>query len=226
MSIKAWMFDLGKTLMSIPDEYDEEMCLQTILEYTDVDQVRSIIYRICDKYPNQTVDDFLSRFNSVVNQSNNEPLKTALHKAWMTSVKQAKLEVGALEILDHLHEVGMKLALISNTPPTSQFILDYLQLRSRFDVIVFSCDVGYLKPDPRIFKIALQQLGVKPEEAVLVGDKIRTDILGGAILGVKTILLETRLRVIVENDQNYVNAIIPSLRSLEQTKIYKEISIQ
>lgn len=223
MTIKAWIFDLGKTLMSIPDEFDEEMCIQSILGYQDCDEVRSIIYRICDKYPNQTVDDFLDRFNVAVNAEKDVNLTSAIIAAWMESVKQAQLEPGALKILDNLHALGMKLALVSNTPPTSQFILDNLDLRRRFDAIVFSCDVGYLKPDPRIFKVALEKLGVTPEETVLVGDKIRTDILGGAILGLRSVLLEPRLRCIVENNQTYVNAIIPSLLDLERTQLYKEM---
>lgn len=223
MHIKAWIFDLGKTLMSIPDEFDEEMCIQEILGYQHCDEVRSIIYRICDKYPSQSIDDFLSRFDGAVNLKKDENLRDTINAAWMRSVKESRLEPGALRILDNLRAMGMKLALVSNTPPTSQYILDYLDLRKRFDAIVFSCDVGYLKPDPRIFKVALNELGVTPKETVLVGDKIRTDILGGAILGMKSILLERRLRCIVENDQNYVDAIIPSLQDLEKTQLYKGI---
>lgn len=208
--------------MSIPDDYDEETCIQKILGYQDCDDVRSIIYRLCDKYPNQSCEEFLERFNSAVNRDNVVFIKSAIDAAWFESIKQARLEPGALHVLDKLRAANIKLALVSNTPPTSQQILDHLDLRRRFDAIVFSCDVGYLKPDPRIFKIALKQLCVSPQETVLVGDKIRTDILGGAILGMKSILLERRLRCIVENDQNYVNAIIPDLHAIEHTRLYKE----
>jgi HAD superfamily hydrolase (TIGR01509 family) len=225
MMTKAWIFDLGKTLMSIPDEFDEELCLQSILKYQDCDEVRTVIYRICNKHPNQSVDEFLSRFDLAVNTSGSQTLRDSINKAWLESVSQAKLEPGAWQILDELRTANMKLALVSNTPPTTQYILDNLELRSRFDTIVFSCDVGYLKPDPRIFKIALDKLGVSPEETVLVGDKIRTDILGGAILGMRSILLEPRLRCVVENGQNYVNAIIPSLLALKDTRLYREAVI-
>lgn len=224
MKIVTWIFDLGNTLMAIPNEFDEENCLTKILGYTDTEQVRSIVYRLCDKFRGQNIEDFLQRFDKFVNPTGNTSLSLKIREAWMKSVQHAQLKPGAWEILDALRDKGMKLALISNTPPTSHYILDFLQLRQRFDIIVFSCDVGYLKPDPRIFKITLDKLGVPPQNTIVVGDKIRTDILGGAILGMKSILVEERLRGIVENGQNYVDAIIPRLDDLRKTRLYQEMN--
>lgn len=224
MEIYAWIFDLGNTLMQIPDEYDEEKCLAEILGYADTEKVRSIIYRLCDKFRGQSIDDFLQRFDQSVNPTSNINLSLKIREVWMRSVQYSQLKPGAKEILDDLRGKGMKLALISNTPPTSHYILDFLKLRERFDIIVFSCDVGYLKPDPRIFKIALEQLGVLPQNTIVVGDKIRTDILGGAILGLRSILIEERLHCIVENGQNYVDAIIPRLVDLRKTKLYQRMN--
>ncbi len=223
MGISAWIFDLGNTLMSIPDEFDEERCLAELLEYASTEQVRSVIYRLCDKFPRQNMQDFLKRFDRVVNPMGDAALSHKVQTAWMNSVQHAKLEPGASEILDDLRGEGMKLALISNTPPTSHYILDLLELRERFEVIIFSCDVGYLKPDPRIFKLALDKLKITPQNAVVVGDKIRTDILGGAILNMRSILVEERLRCIVENSQNYVDAIIPHISDLKRTRLFQEM---
>jgi HAD superfamily hydrolase (TIGR01549 family) len=224
MKILAWIFDLGNTLMAIPDEFDEENLLTKILGYTDTEQVRSIVYRLCDKFQGQSIEDFLQRFDQSVNPTINTSLSIKIREAWMESVQHAQLKPGAWEILDDLRDKKMKIVLISNTPPTSHYILDFLKLRERFDIIIFSCDVGYLKPDPRIFKIALDKLGVPPQNTIVVGDKIRTDILGGAILGMKSILVEVRSRSIVENGQNYVDAIIPRLVDLRKTKLYEEMN--
>jgi FMN phosphatase YigB (HAD superfamily) len=78
-----------------------------------------------------------------------------------------------------------------------------------------------LKPDPRIFRAALDRLGVHAHDAVIVGDKIRTDILGGAILGMRSILVEERLRRSVENGQTYVDAIIPRLQDIFETETFR-----
>lgn len=223
MNIRAWIFDLGNTLMSIPSEFDEESCLQAILGYGDSEQVRSIIYRLCDLYPGQTIEEFLRRFDIVVNPNGDTNVRPMIISAWNKSIESAQLKNGVWQILDELRAAGMKLGLVSNTPPTSQQILDRLKLRERFDVIVFSCEVGYLKPDPRIFEIALKRLKVDPQNAIVVGDKIRTDILGGAILGMKSVLVEERLRCVIENGQNYVDAIIPNLIDLKNTSLYRNI---
>ena len=222
MGLDAWIFDLGNTLMAIPDEHDEELRLCEILGYADTETVRSIIYRLCDKYPRQSVEDFLNRFDLATNPKGDLKIRDALRSAWLQSVEAAQLKDGAWKLLDDLRVAGKKLALVSNTPPTSQIILDRLHLRERFDQIIFSCDVGFLKPDPRIFKCALDALGVPPECSVIVGDKIRTDILGGAILGMRSILVEERLRQVIENGQNYVDAIVPRLLDIEQTRLYRE----
>jgi HAD superfamily hydrolase (TIGR01509 family) len=221
MEISAWIFDLGNTLMAVPEEYDEELQLCEILGYSDTETVRSIIYRLCDKYRGQSVEDFLYRFDLATNPRADSKIREALRKAWLKSVEMAQLKDGAWGLLDDLRTTGKKLALVSNTPPTSQLILDRLRLRERFDQIVFSCDVGFLKPDPRIFKCALDAMGISPGESVIVGDKIRTDILGGAILGMKSILVEERLRQIIENGQNYVDAIVPRLIDIKKTRLYQ-----
>lgn len=221
MKPKAWIFDLGNTLMSVPSEFDEELRLQQILGWSDIEEIRTVIYRICFKHPGQSVDEFMVRFDRAVNQSADDQLSRDVRAAWLNSVAHAQLSPGAWQVLDDLRSLGMKLALVSNTPPVSHLIIDKLDLRHRFDEIVFSCDTGYLKPDPRIFQVALDRLGVIASESVVVGDKIRTDILGGAILGMRSILLEVRLRAIVENAQNYVDAIVPSLAHLSQTSLYR-----
>jgi FMN phosphatase YigB (HAD superfamily) len=53
---------------------------------------------------------------------------------------------------------------------------------------VFSSELGWRKPDARIFTAALQRLGVEAEEAVFVGDRLRDDIAGARAVGMRTVL--------------------------------------
>lgn len=65
----------------------------------------------------------------------------------------------------------MKIGLCTNT--WGSFIdpiLDHNDLRSAFDTIVISAEVGLLKPDPRIYEYTLSRLGVTPQEAVFADD--------------------------------------------------------
>ena len=58
-----------------------------------------------------------------------------------------------------------------------------------FDELIVSSEVGYSKPDEEIFRIALRKLGVKPNEAIMVGNRVSTDILGGNRMGMETVLI-------------------------------------
>ncbi len=66
--------------------------------------------------------------------------------------------------------------------------LDRHGLLELLPVRIYSSDVGYRKPDRRIFGFALDQLGVSPREAMFVGDLVKTDIVGARRLGMTTVL--------------------------------------
>ena len=69
-----------------------------------------------------------------------------------------------------------------------------------FDIVVGSGDVGIMKPDPRIFLIALERLGVEPHEAVFVDDFIQ-NIHGAQALGISAIHFRNREQAIQELEQ-------------------------
>jgi putative hydrolase of the HAD superfamily len=99
----------------------------------------------------------------------------------------------ALEVLTRLKN-KYKLALITNTQYDDlkkiQEILRGAQLDEFFEEIIVSKDVGISKPNPRIFEIALEKLGVNPNEAVMIGNTISTDIFGGNKVGMRTVLFQ------------------------------------
>ncbi len=81
-----------------------------------------------------------------------------------------------------------RLAVISNTmSDTPRHVLRSLGLDGYFDVILCSRDLGIRKPDPRIFHHVLEQMGVKPEEAVHVGDSLEADVEGALKAGMRAI---------------------------------------
>jgi putative hydrolase of the HAD superfamily len=59
--------------------------------------------------------------------------------------------------------------------------------RFRFEAVLISGEVGFAKPDPRIFRAALGALGLPPGAALMVGDDPERDIAGAAALGIQTL---------------------------------------
>ncbi|MCX7995867.1 MAG: HAD family hydrolase, partial [candidate division WOR-3 bacterium] len=62
-----------------------------------------------------------------------------------------------------------------------------LNLHHLFDVVVTFEDTYKRKPDPAPFRITLERLNIKPEEAIMVGDWAERDIIGAKVLGMKTV---------------------------------------
>lgn len=92
--------------------------------------------------------------------------------------------------LTAIHELGIKTALVSNIhfdlrpELAEQGILDML------DAVVLSFERGIQKPDPRMFEMALDALGVRAGEAVMVGDSATNDGAAAAV-GITTVILPT-----------------------------------
>jgi HAD superfamily hydrolase (TIGR01549 family) len=99
--------------------------------------------------------------------------------------------------LKQLSKRDVKLGIISNVSSheVAMGILANVKLTQYFDEIVTSASVGIRKPDPGIFRYALMQFGVRPEQAVMVGDSEIHDIRGGYVAGLKTVLVNRRQRV-------------------------------
>jgi putative hydrolase of the HAD superfamily len=83
-----------------------------------------------------------------------------------------------------------RLGVVTNGPCDLQCAkLDASELIGYFGAVLISRQVGILKPDPRIFVLALDQLDIGPKDAVFVGDTPKTDIVGSHAAGMKAVWL-------------------------------------
>lgn len=89
------------------------------------------------------------------------------------------------DVLNRLKGKYKLLLLTNGSPDLQQEKLDGVpELAGYFDHIVISGNFGEGKPSPRIFRHALELLGIEPHEAIMVGDKLTTDILGSNRAGI------------------------------------------
>jgi beta-phosphoglucomutase family hydrolase len=78
---------------------------------------------------------------------------------------------GAVELIDALHDAGFKLAVGSSGPPENiQLTLDKLGRADRFSARVTSRDVTRGKPDPQVFSLAAERLGLPPSQCAVIED--------------------------------------------------------
>jgi putative hydrolase of the HAD superfamily len=94
------------------------------------------------------------------------------------------------ETLDELRRRGYRLGVISNADGRAEEALEAVGLRAHFELVIDSGLVGIDKPDPRIFRLAAERMGVEPSQAVYVGDIYEIDVRGARAAGMEAILVD------------------------------------
>jgi putative hydrolase of the HAD superfamily len=96
---------------------------------------------------------------------------------------------GALSTLQQLRERGRKLGLITVCSTDVAELWESSAFGGLFDATVFSCEVGILKPDQRIYEICCERLGVAPEDCLFVGDGANHELPGAERVGMTAVQL-------------------------------------
>ena len=116
-----------------------------------------------------------------------EPLvrKTREGRLWTV------VEPGTAELLEGLRRRGYVLGVVSNSNGTIEAFLGEVGLRRHFAFVIDSSVVGVEKPDPRIFRLALERGGLaRPADAAYIGDLYHIDVRGAEAAGLGAVLLD------------------------------------
>jgi putative hydrolase of the HAD superfamily len=95
----------------------------------------------------------------------------------------------AVETLSHLKYEGYKTGLISDCSAEVPAIWKDTPFVKLIDIAIFSCLVGMKKPDPRIYQLTTNQLGIKPRESLYIGDGSSQELTGASQVGMQAVLL-------------------------------------
>jgi putative hydrolase of the HAD superfamily len=102
---------------------------------------------------------------------------------------------GAVETVHWLRARGCRLALLTNGDGAAQRLkIDRFQLGPLFDHILIEGELGFGKPDRRVYELALSKLEVAPEDAWMVGDNLEWDVTAPQRLGIPGIWIDHRGR--------------------------------
>lgn len=108
------------------------------------------------------------------------------NKSWMLAELYPETE----EVLAELNE-KYNLILISNTDSFSvEKVLDKFKMNKYFEKCFFSYNLGFIKTNPAFFRKVLLELKLNPEECIVVGDSIQSDIMAAKNAGIKAILVD------------------------------------
>jgi putative hydrolase of the HAD superfamily len=110
-------------------------------------------------------------------------------RAWWEGLRVGP---GTVATLQALRRAGLRLGICSNAAYRSASMraqLAHAGLLPLVDAAVFSSEVGWRKPSPRIFAAALEALGAAAEGTVMVGDRVAADVDGAHAAGLRAIRL-------------------------------------
>ncbi len=191
--IKAIIFDLDNTLvdfMAMKDAAIEGAALAMIDAGLKMPK-KAVKKKIFEVYEEEGIEDqrvfdkFLTKELGTIDYR--------IHAAGIIGYRRAR--GAALVLYPHVRLVlmelmkrGIKLAVLSDAPRLQAWLrLCQLNLHHIFDIVITFEDTNKKKPAPEPFRLALQKLQVKPEEAIMVGDWAERDIYGAKLLEMKTI---------------------------------------
>jgi putative hydrolase of the HAD superfamily len=108
----------------------------------------------------------------------------AVHNLWELVPEDVAPSLRRCQVL------GLRLAVVSNSNGTVRAKLERLGLAAFFETVVDSAEEGVEKPDPALFRVALERLGVSAEAALHVGDLYHVDVVGARRAGLGAALLD------------------------------------
>lgn len=198
---RAVLFDAGNTLIWLDHPYVVELLREYGVE-TSMEQLMEAEYGakvLMDQMAREnTMDDrtrgkvfFAEIFRGVgVAEESFAAVAQRLFARHAEKNLWGNVRERTAETLEELRRRGYRLGVISNADGRAEEALDAVGLRPHFELVIDSGLVGMDKPDPRIFQLAAERMGVEPGEAVYVGDIYEIDVQGARAAGMQAILVD------------------------------------
>lgn len=115
------------------------------------------------------------------------------YESWKKRVL-SEVDPGVFEMLSRVRSLGLGIGIISNAMPNEVLAWKSCPLRGHVDDVVFSCSVGVMKPNGKIYDLACARMDIRPSDAYFVGDGGYDELRGAASAGMKPIQAAWYLR--------------------------------
>ncbi|EKQ50528.1 MULTISPECIES: HAD-IA family hydrolase [unclassified Clostridium] len=120
---------------------------------------------------------------------------------WNTMLETMELNCGVIELFEYLKRNKIKIAVCTDlTTHIQHRKLRKLGIDKYIDCIVTSEEAGFEKPNPIMFKLCLDKLGLQPQETFYVGDSFKKDIIGAYNMGSAPIWFAEKENYIINKD--------------------------
>jgi putative hydrolase of the HAD superfamily len=111
-----------------------------------------------------------------------------------------------------------RVGLISDCSPETPAAWPATPFHGLFDVTVFSCVVSMKKPDPRIYRLATDKLGLEPRDCLYVGDGSSNELTGALKVGMHPVLISDPNESVdahyIDREKGWLGPVIHSLKEV------------
>jgi len=141
------------------------------------------------------------------------------NEIYLNYIDELNVYPGVYEVLNTLIDMGLKLGIASSTPSqVLDRVLDFLNLKAFFNVVVPGDAVLKGKPNPEIYLKAFSSLGVDPKSGVVVGDTVY-DIIPAKIINAYSILVTHGRDVSIDVEPDFKVAEIPEILDIVRREL-------
>ena len=219
--IKAIFFDLWDTVIYLCGSHPVvEIKKRLSLPEMNIIEFASILEKTLMVKKFVSVEDEFKELLKNLNIQATDTLVHSISDIWKKNIHNLYFPPLIEECLKELRK-DFKLGLLTNT---DSFPYDFVRMRygieNYFDLTIKSFEIGCVKPETTIFKMALDNLGLMPDQVLMCGDNPANDILPAKSMGMKTLLVDTK-RIFTgfgksDYTVNTIKELVEKLRSLRQ----------
>ncbi|TAL36589.1 MAG: HAD family hydrolase [Spirochaetes bacterium] len=190
---RACMFDLFHTLTSIEDTTPDARMSWEILGVPRDLWIEQLMVKSPERLKGSDIDPFatIARMARAIRPDIPDTLIRQATENRKRIFRRSLLYMpkDSLRTLSSLKRLGMKIGLVSNADTLERAGWEECPAAPFFDSVVFSCDVGFMKPEPGIYEISLRALDEHPERCVFSGDGGSEELRGAREAGITTVLV-------------------------------------
>lgn len=219
---RAILFDLFNTLIPGGSRNERDKVSQRMAEALGVDP-DALADLVRDTFDDRTRGRFGDLRATVIWLA--RTLGAAPPEADVDAAVQLRLEMTrslhqqtwAIPVLAEIRRAGLLRGLVSDCSAETPEIWPESPLAPYFDALSFSCVTGHRKPAPEAYLVAADELGVRPEDCVFVGDGGSYELTGAAALGMRTVRYlpaDGRPGESIDEDPDWIGESVADLRDL------------
>lgn len=195
MKYKAVIFDLFGTLVDMFPlaEYHSTLSeMASILAVSSEDFTRLWLETVNERFTGAfpTLESNIEHICQVIGMPlEDSHITEAVRILCQFTRRMFKPRPDTIETLIQFKELGCKTGLVSDCSSEVPDLWPNTPFISLVDAPIFSCAVGFTKPDPRIYRLVCKRLAVTPQDCLYIGDGGSNELTGASQMGMHTLLI-------------------------------------